>query len=157
LATKEDVVGAMEKLQGEIEQAVSAMPEEAWPKGVYEGGWSARQILCHMASMSGTAGFVLGMAKMSSPPNLGVGFDEDSFNAQLVAARQGKSNADLLAEIKSNFERDIGAIRSAPGELIRKQYRAPWEVEGEVGDVIVMSLNGHLGMHLADLRSAAMQ
>jgi len=34
-------------------------------------------------------------------------------------------------------------------------YRTPWDVEGEVGDIIVGSLNDHMGMHLADLRSAA--
>ncbi len=48
----------------------------------------------------------------------------------------------------------MDAVRDAPDDLLTKHLRAPWGVEGEVGDVIVMSLEGHLGMHLADLRSA---
>jgi len=143
--------------QGEIEQTVAQMPEQAWSEGVYEDGWNARQILCHIASMSGTAGFAVGMARLPSPPGLGAGFDENTFNAQLVAAPESKSNADLLAEIKSNFERDISAVRAAPDDLLQKHFKAPWDVEGELGDVIVTSLEGHMRMHLKDLRSAAAQ
>ncbi len=131
------------------------MAETAWSRGVYEDGWNARQILCHFASTSGVAGFLLGMGQMASPPNLGGGFDENAFNAQQVAARQDKSPADLVGEIQRNFERDVQAIRNASDDLLKKHFKAPWDVEGELGDVIVESLNGHLGMHLADLRSAA--
>lgn len=154
LADKDQIVAKMQDLQGQIERAVASMPDDAWSKGVYEGGWNARQILCHIASMSGTAGFALGMARMISAPSLGAGFDENSFNAQLVAARQDKSTRDLVDEVKANFERDISAVGNAPDDLLAKHWRAPWDVEGELGDVIVASLDGHLGMHLADLRSA---
>ena len=145
----------MHDLQAKIEETVASMPEEDWSKGVYENGWNARQLLSHIASTSGTAGFILGMARASSAPTLGGSYDEDAFNAEQVSARAGKSVADILAEMKGNFERGVAAVRDAPDELITKQFRAPWEVEGEVGDVIVMSLEGHLGIHLADLRSAA--
>jgi mycothiol maleylpyruvate isomerase-like protein len=155
MANKDEVIAKMQSLEGEIEEAVSSMPEPAWAKGVYEGGWNARQLLAHMASTSGTAGFILGMARMSSAPNLGAGYDENAFNAQQVASREGKSIADIVGEIKTNFERGIDAVRNAPDDLLTKHWRAPWDVEGEVGEVIVMSLEGHLGMHLADLRSAA--
>ena len=155
MANKDQIVAKMQDLQSQIEQAVAAMPQESWSKGVYEGGWNARQLLSHVASTSGTAGFVLGMARMPSAPNLGGGYDENSFNAQQVAARENKSTAELVGEIKAGFERDIAAVRAAPDELVAKHFQAPWGVEGEVGDVIVMSLEGHLGMHLADLRSAA--
>ena len=155
MANKDQVIAKMQDLQDRIEQTVAAMPEVAWSKGVYEGGWNARQLLAHMASTSGTAGFILGMARMPSAPSLGAGYDENAFNAQQVAARASKSISDTVAEIKGNFQRGIDAVRDAPDDLLTKHFRAPWEVEGEVGDVIVMSLEGHLGMHLADLRSAA--
>jgi hypothetical protein len=147
----------MQDLQDQIEQTVAAMPEAAWSKGVYEDGWNARELLAHMASTSGTAGFILGMARMPSAPSLGAGYDENAFNAQQVAAREGKSISDTVAEIEGDFQRGIDAVRDAPDDLLTKHFRAPWDVEGEVGDVIVMSLEGHLGMHLADLRSAAAQ
>jgi hypothetical protein len=155
MANREQVIAKMQSLLGEIDRAVSEMPVAGWSKGVYEGGWNARQILSHMASTSGTAGFVLGMARLPSQPNLGGGYDENSFNAQQVAVRENQGAADLVDEIKRNFQLGMDAVRSAPDDLISKHFRAPWGVEAEVGDVIVMSLEGHLGMHLADLRSAA--
>lgn len=77
----------------------------------------------------------------------------DDFNRMQIAAREGKTPADLVSEIRANFEKDISAVRAASDDLIKKYYRAPWHVEG--GDIIVGSLNGHMGMHRADLRSAA--
>ncbi|TMB69811.1 MAG: hypothetical protein E6J43_03550 [Chloroflexi bacterium] len=154
MASKDDIVRHMEQLRAEIEEAVSAMPEDGWSKCVYESGWNAYQLLSHIASMSGTGGFVLNLARMPSAPSLGAGFDEDGFNARLVAEREGRSTSELVGEIGANFARDVAAIRAAPEEVLTKQFRAPWGVEGEVADVIIESLQGHLGLHLADLRSA---
>ncbi len=154
MSSKEEVVGVIEKLLGEIEQAVESMPEERWSKGVNDGGWNARELLCHIASTSGVAGLALAMAQMPSAPGLGAGFDNDAFNAQQLAMRKDKSPAELVGEVRSRFERDIAAVRKATDDVIRKHYKAPWETEGELGDVIVESLNGHLGMHLAELRAA---
>jgi Mycothiol maleylpyruvate isomerase N-terminal domain len=155
MANKSEVIAKMQGLLAEIEQVVSDLPAGSWSKGIYEEGWDARQLLSHMASTSGTAGFLLRLGAASSSSELPAGFDNEAFNRQQVAARQDKRPADLVAEIKGIFERDIPAVRAAPDELMQKHFRAPWDVEGELGDVIVMSLEGHLGMHLADLRLAA--
>lgn len=155
MASRNQIIAKMQDLQSEIEHAVASMPEGAWLAGIYEGGWNARQILAHMASTSGTAGFILGMARMPTAPNLGAGYDENTFNAQQVATRESRSIDNLVGEIKANFQRGTDAVRDAPDGPLSKHWRAPWDVEGEVGDVLVMSLEGHLGLHLADLRSAA--
>jgi len=141
VANKDDVVRKMRELQGEIEGTVSSMSEESWSRGVYR-----KRLERAPAAQS------YSLDKRNT--RLRAGFDEDGFNARLVAEREGKSTAELLGEIKGNFERDVEAVRAAPDELIRKQFRAPWGVEGGVGDVIVESLKGHLGMHLVDLRFA---
>ncbi len=155
MASKNDIVSTMEKLQQEIEQAASALPPSGWSKGIYENGWNARQILCHMASTSGMTGFIFNMAKApAGSGGMGANFDIDSFNAQQVAARQAKSPNELLAEIGANFQRDIGAIRAAEDSTLTQHFKAPWGAEGALGDVIIESLNGHLGTHLADLRTA---
>jgi len=156
VATKDEIVNTIQNVQSDIEQAVSSMPEQAWATGVYEDGWNARQILTHMASMSGITGFVLNLASAPAGTGSGIGadFNVDDFNRVQIAAREGASPAILVGEIRASFEKDISAVRTAPDELIKKHYRTPWEIEGEVGDIIVNSLNDHTGMHLADLRSA---
>jgi hypothetical protein len=46
------------------------------------------------------------------------------------------------------------AVQSAPDELLQQHFVAPWAVEGSVAEVILASLEGHLGTHVADLRAA---
>jgi hypothetical protein len=157
MATKEEIVSAIEQFQSDIEHAVAAVPEEAWSQGVYEGGWNTRQILSHIASTSGVAGFILNMAQAPNVPEgdpRGGAFNIDDFNKIQVDMRSGKTPAEVLAEISANLQRDIAAVRAADDALIEKQFKAPWDAEGPVGDMIISSFREHLGMHLADLRSA---
>jgi Mycothiol maleylpyruvate isomerase N-terminal domain len=94
MANKDEVVAKIESLQGEIEQAVTSMPEAAWSKGVYEDGWNAQQLLSHIASTTGSAGFLLRMGAAGSGGTVPAGFDNNPFNRQQVAARQDKSPAE---------------------------------------------------------------
>jgi hypothetical protein len=96
------------------------------------------------------------MANVPAGSGGGMGnFDIDAFNSTQIAAREAKTPEDLVGEIRASFEKDITAVRAAPDDLITKHYRAPWDAEGEVGDIIVGSLENHMGIHLADLRAAA--
>jgi hypothetical protein len=153
-AEKRDVIGAIRSAQQEVERLVSSAPESAWSKQVYEQGWNAKQLLCHMASTSGVAGFLIGMAKAPGSGGMGADFDIDAFNAQQVAARQDKPVAEVLEEVCGNCRRDIESVQNAPDDLLAQHFRAPWDVEGPLGDVIVGSVEGHLMMHLRDLVKA---
>ncbi len=62
--------------------------------------------------------------------------------------------AELLDEVRSNLARDIAAVEKAPDELLSKQFKAPWDVEGPVADVIVEHLKRHFRGHLAELAAA---
>src|SRR5574341_2036316 len=155
MASKEEIRRRLDELLHEIEATVSSLPESAWSTRIYENGWTARELLAHMASTSGTAGFLLAMA--NAPAREGGGgagpganFNIDDFNAQQVASRKDKSTAEILAEIRSILERDKSVVSAAAEDLLGKQYTAPWGTEGALSDVIVESLNGHLGTHLAD-------
>jgi hypothetical protein len=160
MASKDEIRSKMDELLQGIEATASSLPESAWSTVIYENGWTARELLAHMASTSGTAGFLLAMAGAPSgegAPGAGLGanFDVDGFNAQQVTLRKDKSTAEILAEIRSTFDREKGVIGAAAEDLLGKQYTAPWGIQGALSDVIMESLDGHLGMHLVDLRSAA--
>jgi hypothetical protein len=60
----------------------------------------------------------------------------------------------VLEEIRANIQRDIQAVESASDEDLSRQWKAPWDVEGSVADIIVMSIEGHLGTHIEDLGNA---
>ncbi len=159
-ASRLDVIDILNAVRTDVERLVEATPGGAWTRGVYENGWDARQVLGHLAAMSGVANFVIMMAQA---PGGGMGaggaFDIDAFNAQQAAMREGKTPADLLDEIRSNFTRDANAVEKASDELLSKHYKAPWDVEGAavegtVADVIVGSLKKHYRGHLAELAAA---
>ena len=151
-ATRDDVIGAIRSAQDEVEGLVSSAPESAWSKHVYEQGWNARDLLCHIASTSGIAGFLIGMAKGSG--GMGTDFDIDAWNAQAVAERRGKPVSEVVGEVRDNCGRDIESVQSAPDDLLAQDFRAPWGVEGSLADVIVGSINGHFMTHVRDLEKA---
>lgn len=154
-ASRQDVIEALNAVRRDVENLVESTPEVAWTKGVYENGWYAKQVLGHLAAMSGVANFVMMMAQAPAGGAGGAGaFDIDQFNAQQTAMRESKTPADLLDEIRSNLTRDVGAAEKASDDLLFKHYKAPWAVEGTVADVIVGSLNGHYRGHLNELAAA---
>jgi hypothetical protein len=119
---------------------------------VYEAGWNARQLLCHLAAGGGFAGFMIGFAKSPTPPP--ADFDQDRWNAHEVRSREGKSLAELLDELRTSSERSVAAVEAAPDELLASHFRAPWGSEGSLADVIIESLREHVGTHLSELRAA---
>jgi hypothetical protein len=153
-ADKSDIIAAIRDVQSEVEGLVSSAPESAWSNGAYEKGWNAKELLCHVASTSGVAGFLIAMAKAPGAGGMGGNFDIDAFNAQQVAARKDKPVADVLEEVRGNCQREIESVENAPADLLAQHFRAPWDVEGPLADVIVDSIKEHLMMHVRDLAKA---
>ncbi len=152
--SKTDIVEVIRNTQEEVEKLVSSAAESAWSKPVYEQGWNAKQLLCHIASTSGAARFLIGMAKAPGSGGMGADFDIDAFNAQQVAARKAKPITEVLEEVRGNCQRDIESIKNTADDLLAQHFRAPWGVEGPLADVIVISIEGHLMMHVRDLAKA---
>ncbi len=153
---RSEIENALAGVRGELDRLAAATPDSAWSRPAYEG-WTAKQLLCHVASTSGLAGFVLNLAKL--PPSAGGAggrgaFDIDAFNAQQVAMREERPVADIFQEARANLERDVESVREAADDLLSKHFRAPWEIEGTVAEVIAESIRGHLMMHLRDLAAA---
>jgi hypothetical protein len=152
MASKSDVVGRLKATRNEIGALVKSTPVEAWAKTAYES-WTCLTLLCHIASTSGVASFILTLSRLPvRPPGGGAAFDQDAFNAEQVALRAGRSPPAVLDEIAANIQRDVQAVEAAPDADLQKHFAAPWGSEGSVADVIIASHENHLGMHIGDLR-----
>ncbi|MBI2913955.1 MAG: maleylpyruvate isomerase N-terminal domain-containing protein [Chloroflexi bacterium] len=154
-ASKQEIIESIRRWQGELETTVAAVDQGSWSKGVYEQGWNAKQLLCHLASDTGVVGFLINMASVPPGAGGGGGFDIDAFNAREVAARQQKTVAELVAERRSGCERAVEQVQATSSDVLARQIRVPWGDEGPLADIIVRSVQGHTGQHLADLRAAA--
>ncbi len=157
MAGRGEVTRTLREFESQLTEAVASMPEAAWSDVAYENGWTRREILAHIASTSGVAGFVLTLARApAGVAATGAGaYDIDQFNRQQVALREGRSVQEVLAEVRANIDRDAAALEAVPDEVLQQQFRAPWGAEGSVAEVIIESVRGHLATHLADLRAAA--
>ena len=153
MTSREAVVACLTDIRDQIAAAVEEMPADGWTANVYESGWNKRQLLYHIASTSGVASFVLATSKLPKQSG-GEPFDNDAFNRDQVALREGRSPADVLDEIRSNIQRDIQAIEKASDEDLQRTWSAPWGMEGTVAEIIIAAVDGHLGAHLEDLRNA---
>ncbi len=154
-ASKDDIVRAIREWQKETETVATSLPDSAWSSGVYEQGWNAKQLFCHLSESSGVASFLIGMAMAPVRANAGEPMDIDVWNAQQVSALQDKPVPELLNHLRSRSERDVAAVQAAPDDLLSRPIKTPWGAEGPLADVIVQSIREHGGMHLADLRTAA--
>lgn len=156
VTTKEDVLAAMDAFSSDIEEFGESFTEDKWDLGIYEKGWNAKQLLCHIASTAGIAGFVLTLARTPVTAGMGggAGSDNDAFNAQQVQARQGKPLENILNEIRDTLNRDRQVVQAAPEPLLGSMFRAPWGTEGTVAGIIADSFKEHLGAHLRELKTA---
>ncbi len=157
MTTKEDVIEALDGFQAAVEELVATLPKSEWEKGIYENGWNAKQLLSHMSSTAGVAGFILTLARTGPVVGRREGdseFDNDAFNAQQVAAREKKAVEGLLTEITDTLYRDRKVVKAAPDQLLAAPFEAPWGERGTVADIIAGSFTEHLGGHVNDLKAA---
>ena len=153
----ERILETLRNTQKQLEEAVASVPDGGWSRGVYENGWNAKQLLCHLVGGS-PVGFIISMAGREAGGGSGgnfADFDLDAYNNAEVAKRQEHSIDELMAEGRSGFERDAELVQRTPEEILGRHYKAPWGVEGSAADVIISALRGHTSQHLADLRAAA--
>lgn len=152
--TRQAVIDRLNRIRGDVDDAVQRAPTGAWYHRAYDDGWTAREVLAHVASMTSVVSFVLAMAKASSGETGGAAFDQDAFNAQQVGMRAGKSLAEVADEVRANILRETQAMERADQALLDKHFVAAWGSEGTVAKVIRDSLNDHVGTHISDMRRA---
>ena len=153
MATKADVIACLIDTRGWVTETVESMPDASWSNPANDG-WDARQLLYHIASTSGVAGFVLRMSALPSTPPGGEPFDNDEFNRSQVALREEKSPEDALNEIRANIQRDIEAVESASDADLQRMWTSPWGHADTVAKIIIDSLRGHIQPHLHELGCA---
>ena len=152
VASKQDIVNAYEQSTRRLEGLISGCCQEDLKKTAYEG-WTANQLICHMASTSGAAAFFISMAQASGQ-GIGSGFDVDRWNAEQVAARQEKPLDEVLAELRAGHEASIKAVEAAPDDLLAKQVPDFSGGMSPLADLIKGSATEHEAMHLDDLEKA---
>ena len=154
--TKQELLENMRASGREFVEAARQVPPERWPEGRYEEGWTAKDILAHVASIEWTFPKLPLLA--AQPPTE----DRDAekrfkggigdYNQRHVEKRRSNSVDELLDEFQGNRAATIAAVEQADEDLLRERVRSAGGVEGSAAEVLNYLTVVHVRDHLDDLR-----
>lgn len=149
--TKTELLAALEASRDEIVAGIRGRDLSA---GVYEGGWSGRQLLAHIASIEWTYPRILELPsatdeEAAQPRDTSIRVDD--YNRRQVERRDGVPVEDLIDEFVRNRAQTIAAVTAHPEEDFGRRVRSAGGTVGSVADVLWFVAVEHVRGHLADL------
>ena len=156
--SKQELLDNMHAVVREFVDAVRRFPEEEWSQGRYEEGWTAKDILAHVASIEWTYPRLLTLAE--APPKDREPEKEprgvvDDYNHRQVDKRKGTPVDELLAEFQRNRAATMAAVAEADESLLEERVRSAGGTEGTAAEVLNFVAVVHVRQHLEDLSGSA--
>jgi uncharacterized protein (TIGR03083 family) len=154
-----EILRGLEESEADVLRAASALGGDDWARGRYEGGWNARQLLAHIASMEWSYPRVIDLARQAvAGAGDGRGSmrgGNDAYNERQIARRSDVSVESLVDEFRRNRAATIEAVRVAEPELWATPIRSAGGVEGPLAFVFWQVAIEHVRAHARDLAGAA--
>jgi len=156
VATRQELADTVRGFIQRADRIAASLSPADWEKAPYEQGWTVKQAYCHLASLGASIPFFVNMATNPQPPGgIGAGFDVDAWNAQQVVQRQGKSNQEVLTELRTGFEGSLKFLDSVSDDVLAIEMTSAFSGQrGTLADLLVASFTGHHGVHLDDIEQA---
>ena len=157
MASKQEIIANIKEQGERAERIAGQLSDEDWQRGVHEAGWNVRQAYCHLASVAGGAGFVLGMVQNAASGQGGEGggaggFDINEFNKHQVGQRASHDTSQVLEEIRTGLSTSVAAVEGADESLLGREMDNPFgRPEKEVGELINALMGGHWREHLDEI------
>lgn len=154
MATREEIIEAIRQGIEVTERTFSGLSEEQLATQVYEGGWTAKQILAHLAGRQGTYDMLINLASGGAMPEMPEGgFDVDGWNQRIVDSLIDRSRDDLLAEFRRVHEDLIQRVQSLDDSVLQASVITP-RGQSIASDVLRGSGGLHSVAHSTDVAQA---
>ena len=157
--TRNDLLAALRDDAARLPEVVAAIGADDLERGVYENGWSARQLLAHLAAIEWTYPRLIEQARSPAEASAGGSrsgsFNMDAYNHRQVANRETASVIELLEEFAENRRATIAAVADAEEELLAKPTRSAGGAQGTLLEVLTNVTLTHVRQHLDDLLHGA--
>ena len=157
--TRNDLLAALRDDAARLPQVVAAIGADDLERGVYENGWSARQLLAHLAAIEWTYPRLIEQARSPAEPrptsSASGSFNMDAYNHRQVANRETASVVELLEEFAENRRVTIAAVATAEEELLAKPTQSVGGAQGTLLEVLTNVTLTHVRQHLDDLLNGA--
>jgi len=157
--TRAELLAALREDAQRLPALAAAIAEPDLNRGVYEHGWSARQLLAHLAAIEWTYPRLIEQAGAAADTagSGGGGFDMDAYNHRQVANRAEATLDELLEEFARNRQTTIAAVNAVEDALLNRPTRSAGGAGGTLLKVLANVAVEHVRGHLSDLESAALQ
>jgi hypothetical protein len=154
VATRAEIIDANQAGINRVISTFSQLSADQLETRVYEGddGWTARQILAHLANRKPTYDLLISMALDGSGAAPG-GFSLESWNQELVNQREGAEVDELLNELQQVHN----ALRERVETFREDQLNLPLVLpnrETNLGDALLGSGGMHAFQHTKDVEAA---
>jgi Mycothiol maleylpyruvate isomerase N-terminal domain len=174
--SKAILLEALRSSEEEVLAKLRALTEADFEQGRYENGWSARQILAHVASIEWTYPRLIDVAKQrtgtpaedppaqeprgqqqeeAQPPARTARGGIGDYNERQVGKRANASVTELLAEFEKNRAATIEAVEAADETLLTAPIRSAGGITGALANVIQAVAVLHVLGHVNDIVGAA--
>jgi hypothetical protein len=161
--TRAALLDALRDSAVELLSQLRGLPVEQWDQGRYENGWTARQILAHVAAIEWTyprllqipAGGPETAATSEGLPTRTARGGIDAYNARQVEKRAATPPAELLAEFERNRAATITAVEAADEALLASPIRSAGGVTGPLAYVLHQVAVTHIREHTRDITGPA--
>jgi hypothetical protein len=156
MTTREELIDGLRMIIREGLRTTAKFGPDDWAYKVHDesGGWTAKQLYCHLAATAEiTPGFIGALANAPAGRNAAAGFDIDAFNAQQVSAKAALEPEPLREAFKASHEKLIEFVRGMPEEQLELERRFGY-VAGRVADIMqtVLVLHGLAHIYYAQSR-----
>lgn len=150
MATKQEIIETIRQGNQRVAHTFSALTDEQLNTRVHfdEIGWTAKQVLVHLASRAPGHARMIGMAE--SGAGFPAGFDVNAYNQQRIDERGGKSRDALLAEFLTAHDALIERVQGMTDEQLSRTLRMP-RGEMALSDVLRGSGGQHSINHAAEV------
>jgi len=147
MASKEEIVTAIRAGNTRVAQTFGALSEAQLATVVNEGagGWTAKQVLAHLAARQSTYDLLIRMAGSERTAGSG-GFDIDAWNQKGVDERQDRSRDALLEEFRTTHERLAERAQAMPDVELLRTVALP-QGSAPLGDVLRNAGGAHSVSH----------
>ena len=139
MTTREDLIDGFKMIIREGQRITSGFEPDDWKKQVHDdegGGWNRKQVYCHVTAIGEIApSMAPNLAATPAGSDAGAGIDLNAMNAQLVAAKESLSEAELMDTFTAAYEKLIEFVKEMPQEQLDAQTKF-MAASGSVADVV---------------------
>ena len=157
--SKTELLEALRSSREQVVLSLRRVPVEQFEEGRYEGGWTGRQILAHIAAIEWSMPRLLDLARQgvassegaAAPPTATMRGGADAYNERQVARRAHLSIAELRDEFELNRAETIAAVEAADERLLMTPIRSAGGIVGPVSMVMQHVAVEHCLGHARDI------